>query len=560
MSALVGPALDIAQTAADLTGVPYLSTAIGLVQSIKGNCDKIQVHRSDCRILADKSSLLIQTFADQASQLHESKLREHADAVEGVLVKVYGRTTKWANYSSFHVFFRDSKIGEGIKQCTSDIETALAAFHVNAVVVMDRKTEDIKQTLLSNQVGIDQILYILRSDDALRVVADLQRSGEPVATRVMDAGKQNLQLLREQHGDPSRPVESEAYLETERGMSKLFALTGIPPTVRTLNGEVTRRDDLPYVGGTYSDIWIGFWLGNHKVALKTMRGVVIPRDKAQKKFEAEIKVWARLSHPNVLPFLGIVTDLGHFTHMVSPWQENGNVIEYIKTYERADRLHLLAGAAEGLAYLHSQNVTHGNVRCANILVAIGGEAVICDFGMSRIREETSAQSATATLTAQGSARWMSPELLDASVSSSDPHCDVYSYGMCMLECFTLAQPFMDIKNELRVISMMSKGHLLPKRPDTGAALEWITDEVWAFVLECLRHEPAKRPDMKTVALRTKQLEISRRTSMSSSPKPTPSTFQMPSPEVQSPLQMPTPSFSPSPATPGTPAEVPLRAA
>lgn len=55
---------------------------------------------------------------------------------------------------------------------------------------MDRKTDDIKQTLLSNQVGIDQILYILNNEDALRVVADLQRSGEPVATRVMDAGKQ----------------------------------------------------------------------------------------------------------------------------------------------------------------------------------------------------------------------------------------------------------------------------------------------------------------------------------------------------------------------------------
>lgn len=107
MSALIGPALDIAQTAADLSGVPYLSTAIGLVQSIKGNCDKIQIHKvsqamhrnfdgglmatvepcmrlqSDCRILADKSGLLIQTFADQASHLHESQLREHADAVEG---------------------------------------------------------------------------------------------------------------------------------------------------------------------------------------------------------------------------------------------------------------------------------------------------------------------------------------------------------------------------------------------------------------------------------------------------------------------------------------------
>ena len=41
-------------------------------------------------------------------------------------------------------------------------------------------------------------------------------------------------------------------------------MTGIPPTVRNLNGEVVRQDDLPYVGGVYSDIWIGYWLGTQK--------------------------------------------------------------------------------------------------------------------------------------------------------------------------------------------------------------------------------------------------------------------------------------------------------
>lgn len=44
-SRLIDSALDIAQAAGDLSGVPYLSTAFTLVKCIKDNCDKVQSHK-----------------------------------------------------------------------------------------------------------------------------------------------------------------------------------------------------------------------------------------------------------------------------------------------------------------------------------------------------------------------------------------------------------------------------------------------------------------------------------------------------------------------------------
>ena len=41
--------------------------------------------------------------------------------------------------------------------------------------------------------------------------------------------------------------------------------TGIPPTIKKLDGEVTRDSELAVAGGMYSDIWIGSWLGEEKV-------------------------------------------------------------------------------------------------------------------------------------------------------------------------------------------------------------------------------------------------------------------------------------------------------
>ena len=62
-----------------------------------------------------------------------------------------------------------------------------------------------------------------------------------------------------------RPVDSQRYLEYQRGLLNLHRLTGIPPSVKVLNGEVTKSSDLAIAGGTYSDIWLGAWLGEQKV-------------------------------------------------------------------------------------------------------------------------------------------------------------------------------------------------------------------------------------------------------------------------------------------------------
>jgi hypothetical protein len=49
----------------------------------------------------------------------------------------------------------------------------------------------------------------------------------------------------------------------------LHRVTGIPPTVKLLNGEVTKEGELAVAGGTYSDIWSGTWLGEEKVGVLT---------------------------------------------------------------------------------------------------------------------------------------------------------------------------------------------------------------------------------------------------------------------------------------------------
>jgi serine/threonine protein kinase len=84
--------------------------------------------------------------------------------------------------------------------------------------------------------------------------------------------------------------------------------------------------------------------------------------------------WKRLNHPNVVPLLGITIKPDQ---LVSDWMPGGDLLDHIKNHN-PDRLGLvgvtpivfappdlryqLCDIAEGLCYLHSCNVIHGDLK------------------------------------------------------------------------------------------------------------------------------------------------------------------------------------------------------
>lgn len=51
----------------------------------------------------------------------------------------------------------------------------------------------------------------------------------------------------------------------QRGLVNLHRMTAILPSVKILDGEIVKLDDIPVAGGKYSDIWLGRWLDEEKV-------------------------------------------------------------------------------------------------------------------------------------------------------------------------------------------------------------------------------------------------------------------------------------------------------
>jgi len=195
--------------------------------------------------------------------------------------------------------------------------------------------------------------------------------------------------------------------------------------------------------------------------------------------------------------------------MVSPWQENGNILDCIKRDPTVNRLRFICDAANGLAYLHSEKVkvVHGNLRATNVLVSDDFKACICDFGMAKAVEDVTDQSASQTLTKQGSARWLAPELIDGDVTSPTMACDTYSFAMMIFESFADRNPYHRLKRDAQVIHSILERRM-PDRPVEGMAQRWVTDDIWAVMTSCWAFEPERRPTMADVAQRLTQLESS----------------------------------------------------
>ncbi|CAE6518504.1 unnamed protein product [Rhizoctonia solani] len=167
--------------------------------------------------------------------------------------------------------------------------------------------------------------------------------------------------------------------------------------------------------------------------LSTRRVVSSDAKSREQSFRREIHVWHKLSHPNILPLLGVVCLEGAILGMASPFMANGAAPGYINRNPEADVFQIiqLCDVAEGLGYLAAQTppVAHGDLKGANVLIDSDGRACICDFGLSRFL----GGHGSADVSCFGTTRWMAPEQLISDPMIVSLSADIFSWGMLALE-------------------------------------------------------------------------------------------------------------------------------
>ncbi|PAV17588.1 kinase [Pyrrhoderma noxium] len=203
-----------------------------------------------------------------------------------------------------------------------------------------------------------------------------------------------------------------------------------------------------------------------RVAIKRLR-VNISHDKDfLKPFVKELRVWSRLTHPNILPLIGYFME-GDYPSILSEWMEKGTARRFISdTNLSVDNvLSMLLGVAKGVNYLHDNGVIHSDLKAENILISPSNKPLICDFGVSRIINSSTASKST-TGFARGTMRFMAPELFSSESPLHTKATDIWSLGMTFYEIISKGFPFAE-KTDVQVIF-----HVLNQGiPDPPASLQ-----------------------------------------------------------------------------------------
>ncbi|TFK47432.1 kinase-like protein [Heliocybe sulcata] len=216
----------------------------------------------------------------------------------------------------------------------------------------------------------------------------------------------------------------------------------------------------------------------------------------------EANEWKQLHHHNLAEFIGLADTACLMPGIISPFYKNGDILAYTARNKKADILLLLRGVASAVSYLHNRKIpaVHGNIKASNILITDAGEAVLTDYGMSRVAD-FAIHFTRPSANIFEEARWQAPELLNGAFTNDErwgatPATDTYSFGMTCLEVCTGRTPFSNRRFNVQDLLEVSHG-ARPDRPDEQT-YPLISDEMWDMMQSCWQQQPESRPTMDVV--------------------------------------------------------------
>lgn len=227
-----------------------------------------------------------------------------------------------------------------------------------------------------------------------------------------------------------------------------------------------------------------------RVALKMLHDALAGDAEFLRRFRAEARAAAALSHPNVMAVYDWSDGSGdgEVAFIVTEYLSGGSLRAVLDSgAQLAPSQALVVGleAARALDYAHRRGFVHRDIKPANLLFGEEQRLRIADFGLARALAEaawTEPQGAVL-----GTARYASPE--QAKGESLTGKADVYSLALVMVEAVTGEVPFVADTTLGTLMARVDRPLVVPE------ALGPLRS-----VLERAGHpDPAQRIDARTLA-------------------------------------------------------------
>ncbi|GER28458.1 protein kinase [Striga asiatica] len=230
--------------------------------------------------------------------------------------------------------------------------------------------------------------------------------------------------------------------------------------------------------GTYR---VALWRGT-QVAVKIFWEGIADEDKVN-SFRDELSLLQKIRHPNVVQFLGAVTQSSPMM-IVTEYLPKGDLREYLKT----------KGALKPATALRfAMDIAR------NILRDDSGHLKVADFGMSKLLKVANRVKEEKPLTCHDtSCRYVAPEVFRNE--EYDTKVDVFSFALILQEMIEGCPPFYS-KHDQDVPKLFAAN----ERPPFRASTKFYAHGLKQLIEECWSENPADRPTFKKIIPRLKAI-------------------------------------------------------
>src|SRR5439155_1128160 len=219
-----------------------------------------------------------------------------------------------------------------------------------------------------------------------------------------------------------------------------------------------------------------------KVALKLLRSDFTRIEERLRRFQQEARAASALNHPNILTIHEIGHD-GSLHFMATEYVEGETLRQHLSgaRITVGQTLDVAVQVASALAAAHQAGIIHRDIKPENIMVRSDGNVKVLDFGLAKLAQPTTIDTAAPTLpqvetapgVVMGTFSYMSPE--QARGLAVDTRTDIWSLGVMIYEMAAGRQPF-EGETASDVMSLILQKEPLPLAhswPEVPAELERI---------------------------------------------------------------------------------------
>lgn len=189
--------------------------------------------------------------------------------------------------------------------------------------------------------------------------------------------------------------------------------------------------------GAMGEVWEARQEGlTRKVAFKILKG------NASARFQIEANAVASMRHPGIMQLFtcGVYNDK---PYLVLEYVSGGDLEEKIKQAKNQPwplekAVALVVELAHAIHHAHGKGILHRDLKPANILFHEDGKAVIADFGLAKLLEDS---SLTMNGQIMGSPAWIPPEQAAGDLANIGPASDTFGLGAVLYQLLTGKAPF-----------------------------------------------------------------------------------------------------------------------